>query len=258
MRGDNKLPRRRRRWTEAEEACLEQRWGTADPARIARSLGRTLGAVRVHAYRVMRLGPVSLATDRISARTLHRAIRGPGSNNLHPEEAFARLGLASRRVRNGGKTEYMIRQEDFWAWARGHMDYINLEHFTPGALGKEPEWMAAQREKRRGLKAKWQPWTEAEKRALRGRVEAGATIREAAALLGRSERSVEYQIKRMGKLRAVTEPKRPWSERERMRAAGLARAGYGTAEIARILGRPPEATRQAINRIMRHPFYGDW
>lgn len=248
----------RKRWTQEQKEWLECSWGVIGTNTIARKLGRSLGAVRCMAYRVLRLGPAGRASGCVSARELHRAIRGPSSNHNHPEQAFARMGLRSRRVRNNRQCGYMIRLEDFWKWARTHMDYIALDVFTPGTLGREPAWMERERKARAGRKATWQPWTEAETERLRMGIAGGETLRQIAADLGRTERSCEYRIARLGKTRPAPEPRRPWNERERMRAAGFFRAGYTYGEIGRIMGRSTEATRLAIKRIMRDPVCGSW
>lgn len=108
-----------RRWTEAEEARLEEAFGIVATRTLARELGRTTSAVH---QRALRLGLV--AEDDLSL-TQVREILGLGSD-YRLIYTWLREGILVRRTKYGGRRS-LIREDDLVAFLRANDHLIDRE-----------------------------------------------------------------------------------------------------------------------------------
>lgn len=238
-----------KRWSEEELRYLQTWWGRASIACIAQKLGRSEIAVYKQGQK-QRLGPQLWACGKISFSTLTTALRFAHSNMTALRARWISAGLPVRSRRFGGRMQYQVELDAFWAWAEAHQSMLNFERFEEGALGAEPEWVGRKRWMDRQRPAnRYKPWTAREDALLVNLLEQYSySYRDLARIFGRSEVSIEQRCVSLGlKLRPIKE-RRPWTEEEEQTMRRLRAEGHTVTAIARQLDRSEQSCRGKLKK----------
>lgn len=243
---------RRRPWTAEDEARLTNGWGHVSITRLARSLDRTEEAVKHRALR-LGLGPYVDASDLMTVSALASAITGTdahgSANRLRLQ--WTRLGLPVHRCTIARRRLWMVNVDEFWEWLDGHRAAVSLAKLEPGALGREPAWVAAKRRAdAQAPRCSYRAWTTAEDDKLRALLLEGVDMDTMAARLGRTTASVNSRMAALGTWRRPPKAaRREWTAAE---DAALHRAlveGLDLAQVAVQLGRSREACQGRCRRL---------
>lgn len=191
-------------WTVEDERYLEENIGTVTFNTIAKSLGKTTGAVITKAEK-LGISNTKVACGLITINEL--------SNILCVEWKVLKGWIdqydlpAKRRnfreYKRNKRCFYYIDIEEFWKWASLNKDLINWFPLERQALPLEPEWVE---ERRKSDYYKWitrrRYWTPEEDSKLWSMYyDQGITQKEIANTLLRTERAIEKRLKRLRELR---------------------------------------------------------
>ena len=163
-------PRKKKQWTEKEEAYLQDKWGTVSIKGLSKALGRSENAIIV---RAQRLGcGAHLESDvRISLNQFMLALYGGAQMGGYTTNRLIQNGLPVKWHRVKKNRFRVIDIEDFWKWAEKNKSLLDFSRFDKYTLGAEPDWVD---EKRKADFKKLQlhgqhnaAWTKAEDDKLR-------------------------------------------------------------------------------------------
>ena len=113
-------PRKKKQWTEKEEAYLQDKWGTVSIKGLSKALGRSENAIIVRAQR-LGCGAHLAGDTRISLNQLMLAIYG--KNMLgYTSDKLIRYGLPVKWHVVKKNRFRVIDIDAFWEWAgKGHI-----------------------------------------------------------------------------------------------------------------------------------------
>lgn len=195
-------PRKKKQWTEKEEAYLQDKWGTVSIKGLSKALGRSENAIIV---RAQRLGcGAHLESDvRIPLNQFMLALYGGAQIGGYTTNRLIQNGLPVKWHRVKKNRFRVIDIEDFWKWAEKNKSLLDFSRFDKYTLGAEPDWVD---EKRKADYKKMQlhgqhnaAWTKAEDDKLRYLLEKNRyTYSELAQELRHSEGAVKRRILDLG------------------------------------------------------------
>ena len=143
MRKLVEAPRKKKKWTDKEEAYLQDKWGTVSIKGLSKALGRSENAIIVRAKR-LGCGAHLAGDTRISLNQLMLAIYG--KNMLgYTSDKLIRHGLPVKWhvVR---KNRFRVIDIDvFWKWAEDNKSILDFSRFEKYGLGAEPDWVDVKR-----------------------------------------------------------------------------------------------------------------
>lgn len=240
-----------RHWTKEEELYLENRWGNVNFQSLIIATGRSKESIRKKVGR-MKLGP---AHESMPGVTLARLSEIVGFSlkviknwmNSHDLPAVKKKVTPERSF-------YYIREEDFWEWAESHRNLLSFSRIEPYSLGKEPEWVANQREidSMDLVKVKSSNWTDEEKLILRSMVNANRyTYKDISGRLNRSENSIRrmlYQMEIKARPLPIAE-KAPWTKKDEDYIVEKFTGGMPLNVIAENLNRTTSSIRAKFERM---------
>lgn len=227
-------------WTPEEIEYLEESWGNRSIQAIADKLGRSFAAVQLKS-RSMNLGSSRLGGDGIGLAQFAIAI-GVDAKTIR-ERWIGQYGLKTKKIKLTQRTLRKIKLDIFWPWAEKNKLILNFARFEPGALGKEPDWVA---EKRRAdqldpSKKNWnRPWTADEEQMLIAHTKSCKyTYQDLAKAFNRTEKAI---LRRLGKLGVPYRPNYQdchvkWTQDEINSMHELRSKGYSNAAIASVIGK---------------------
>ena len=228
-----------RHWTVAEKEYLEDKWGSLSLKAIGAHLGKSISAVKQKASR-LGLADARMSYDGITVNQLAVALN---KNYTSVKDWISRYNMpAKRKIFCKSARVLVIKHADFWKWAEGHKELLNLAKMEPNTLGAEPTWV---KEKRKAdlLRSQrtWQStaWTKQEDQRLVQLVKlADITYPDLAKQLNRTESSIR---RRLYDLNVKFRPARlnnhvKYTPEEVETLKRMAMAGYGYETIAAALG----------------------
>lgn len=234
-------PRKKKQWTEKEEAYLQDKWGTVSIKGLSKALGRSENAIIV---RAQRLGcGAHLESDvRISLNQFMLALYGGAQMGGYTSNRLIQNGLPVKWHRVKKNRFRVIDIEDFWKWAEKNKSLLDFSRFDKYTLGAERTgWMKSAR---RTLKscASWPTQRSLDKsRGRQAPVPAGEEsvyIQRAGAGAQTFRRS--HQAPDPGPWNrdsASSVPPRKWTEEEVETLCSMVDAGYDFTLIAEKLNR---------------------
>ena len=251
-------PRKKKQWTEKEEAYLQDKWGTVSIKGLAKALGRSENAVVVRAQR-LGCGAHLAGDTRISLNQLMLAIYG--KNMLgYTSDKLIRYGLPVKWHVVKKNRFRVIDIDAFWKWAEDNKSILDFSRFEKYSLGAEPEWVDIKRkadfEKLQKHGEHNAAWTSAEDNKLRHLLDKGTyTYTDLARELRHSEGAVKRRILDLKiDKRPVRVPSRKWTEEEIETLCKMVDQGYDFTLIAEKLNRTALATRGKYERL-QNPEY---
>ena len=253
MRKLVEAPRKKKKWTDKEEAYLQDKWGTVSIKGLSKALGRSENAIIVRAKR-LGCGAHLAGDTRISLNQLMLAIYG--KNMLgYTSDKLIRHGLPVKWhvVR---KNRFRVIDIDvFWKWAEDNKSILDFSRFEKYGLGAEPDWVDVKR------KADYKSCSFTASTMQRGRrrktissdtcLSKGTyTYSDLAAELRHSEAAIKCRILGLGiNKKPVRCPSRKWTEEEVETLCNMVDAGYDFTLIAEKLNRTALATRGKFERL---------
>lgn len=137
-------PRKKKQWTEKEEAFLQDKWGTVSIKGLSKALGRSENAIIV---RAQRLGcGAHLESDvRISLNQFMLALYGGAQMGGYTSNRLIQNGLPVKWHRVKKNRFRVIDIEDFWKWAEKNKSLLDFSRFDKYTLGAEPDWVDEKR-----------------------------------------------------------------------------------------------------------------
>lgn len=136
-------PRKKKQWTEKEEAYLQDKWGTVSIKGLSKALGRSENAIIVRAQR-LGCGAHLAGDTRISLNQLMLAIYG--KNMLgYTSDRLIRYGLPVKWHVVKKNRFRVIDIDAFWKWAEDNKSLLDFSRFEKYSLGAEPDWVDVKR-----------------------------------------------------------------------------------------------------------------
>lgn len=136
-------PRKKKQWTEKEEAYLQDKWGTVSIKGLSKALGRSENAIIVRAQR-LGCGAHLAGDTRISLNQLMLAIYG--KNMLgYTSDKLIRYGLPVKWHVVKKNRFRVIDIDAFWRWAEDNKSILDFSRFEKYSLGAEPDWVNVKR-----------------------------------------------------------------------------------------------------------------
>lgn len=136
-------PRKKKQWTEKEEAYLQDKWGTVSIKGLSKALGRSENAIIVRAQR-LGCGAHLAGDTRISLNQLMLAIYG--KNMLgYTSDRLIRYGLPVKWHVVKKNRFRVIDIDAFWKWAEDNKSILDFSRFEKYGLGAEPDWVDVKR-----------------------------------------------------------------------------------------------------------------
>lgn len=194
-------PRKKKQWTEKEEAYLQDKWGTVSIKGLSKALGRSENAIIVRAQR-LGCGAHLAGDTRISLNQLMLAIYG--KNMLgYTSDKLIRYGLPVKWHVVKKNRFRVIDIDAFWKWAEDNKSILDFSRFEKYGLGAEPDWVDVKRKadyKKLQLHGQHNAaWTKTEDDKLRYLLSKGTyTYSDLAAELRHSEGAIKRRILDLG------------------------------------------------------------
>lgn len=194
-------PRKKKQWTEKEEAYLQDKWGTVSIKGLSKALGRSENAIIVRAQR-LGCGAHLAGDTRISLNQLMLAIYG--KNMLgYTSDRLIRYGLPVKWHVVKKNRFRVIDIDAFWKWAEDNKSILDFSRFEKYSLGAEPDWVDVKRKadyKKLQLHGQHNAaWTKTEDDKLRHLLSKGTyTYSDLAAELRHSEGAIKRRILDLG------------------------------------------------------------
>lgn len=189
----NISPNPSRKWTKEECEYVRENIGVSTVKVIAKTLGRTEGAVKIQASK-LNMGRIVDISGKLNMNDFC-SITGLSRDYV--------IGLikdydfpAKKKVVVSTGKYWRIDIDEFWEWVYNNKERINLHRMEEGALGLEPKWMKEKRQEDI-MKAK-KPFTPYEDNMLKFLANKGENIKSIAKELGRSYKSVYMRARRLG------------------------------------------------------------
>lgn len=228
-------------WTQEEVNILEDKWGTVSIPQIAKTLGKTVYAVKNKAFR-MGLETFIDSGDYITFNKFIKAI-GYGGNYSYLEKRLLKLDFPIKHKKYIKMNYKVVYLKDFWKWVEQHKQDISFAKFEKGILGEEPKWVEEKRKADFTNPSKLnhnRKWTRSEDNLL---IEKTKLCRYTYKDLARDFNRTENAIKR--RLYDLAVPYRPvpldnhikWTEEENQKMFELNKKGYDTYAIAKALNK---------------------
>lgn len=187
-----------KKWTAEEDDYLQDSWGTHSPQGIAHALGRTTLSVVVRAKQ-KHLGSFTGVGVYINRNQAACMVNVDNNTIKRSWEVYHGLEFKKKQARSNGKTQYLIKFDDFIKWLEEHQELWDSRKVEQYALGYEPEWLVKKRKrdsentnKLRGAK-----YTPEEDAKIVMYLKQDKTQKEIGELLKRSEASVNARIGRL-------------------------------------------------------------
>jgi hypothetical protein len=241
----------RKCWTEEECIYLEEKWGVVSIPTIASSLGRTLDAVRLKAFK-LGLGRHLHCGEYITLCQLAKAL---GRSYTCILDTWIPRGFKYKTKVSVTKKYKITYIEDFWKWAKKNKDLMDFSKMEENTLGKEPKWVA---EKRKAdiaaTRYKKTPWTSKEETLLKSLLNSYKySYREISQRLGRTEGAIKKRMVDLGLMQRPIKADNhiPWTDREVALIVDLDSKGYTPEIISEKLGgiRSSIAVRGKLERM---------
>lgn len=241
----------RPRWTKDEEAYLSDNWGHIPLPNLCKQLKRSKKAILV---RVQRLGlpPFLESGEYITLNQLITAVTGSMKSYSYKIKSWVEnRGLPVHNKRNNQCTWRVIYIDEFWKWAEKNRSFIDFSKMEPLILGKEPEWVEAQRRQDSISNANYRkdPWTPQEDARLKDYLKQFKYgYAELSKMLGRSAGAIQRRICDLGlKERPLkADNHASWEEKHFQILADMIRAGYSYGAIGEALGKSEKAIRGRV------------
>lgn len=234
-----------KRWTKKEIDYLQAKFGITSINGLARSLGRSKGAVQLKANR---LGLLSYAAS--DSLTLSDFCKCTGISRATVQYWIKNFEFPTIKRRKA-KYRY-VEPDSFWIWAEKNRCRINWADFPIRAIYPEPDWVEQLR-RSNGLVNKRRPWTDWEISELRYLLKQEKyTYPEISERLNRNHSAIKRKIYDLQipywPIYVNRGTAERYSEEEIETAVSLYKEGYPLSSISKKLGRTEAGLRGKLER----------
>lgn len=244
---------KRRKWSKEDIDFLENKWGVISTPALAKTLNRTITAVKWKAEK-MELGNFFESGDFIVFNQLIK-ILGYKTDSGYLSTKFKKLGLTIKyKVSKKRKTK-VVYIKDFWNWAEKNQKHLNFANFEKDALGEEPVWVDKKRKidlnnpTKKNMKRKW---TKEEDNLLIEKLKLYRyTYKDLAKEFDRTEFAIRSRIRKLNiKHRALYEDnQKKWTEEEVKKSLELYLKGYSIDFIAKKIDKSSAGIYEKIKKL---------
>ncbi|MHB8061283.1 MAG: hypothetical protein ACYDG2_01410 [Ruminiclostridium sp.] len=246
----------KRRWTEEDETYLSENWGHIPVPNLCKQLSRTKNAILV---RVQRLGlpPFLESGEYITLNQIFLAVTGSMTGYSYKMTSWIEnRGFPIHNKRNNQCTWRVVYIEEFWKWAEKNRSFIDFSKMEPLILGKEPEWVAAQRRQDTisNVNYRKDPWTKKEDALLMEYLKQFKYgYAEMSKMLGRSAGAIQRRIcdLKLKERPLKADNHKSWEGCHFQILADMIKAGYSYGAIGEILGKSEKAVRGRVYDFYR-------
>jgi hypothetical protein len=190
-----------RSWTNEDIQYLQDSWGTVSIKGIAKTLDRSVNAVKLKAQRIGLIDP-RFSFEGITVNQLAAALNITYSLLKHWIELYD--FPAKKKVFCQSSRVLVVQYSDFWKWAEKNKQMIDFSKVEKNILGPEQFWVTEKRDadfikKRKIKKSNNHPWTADEDNILKGMLKAFRyTYPEISQRINRSEGAIKRRIMDLG------------------------------------------------------------
>jgi len=243
-------------WTQSDLTTLSDMWGEKSIPHIAKTLGRSVNAVKIKAWK-LGLGAHMESSPYIIFQQFATALGYPSSTG-YLKMRLKRDGFPFVRKKVENNSFLMVDLDAFWKWAAKNKDKLNFANFELNALGAEPKWVAAKRTADwKAAQISKEPWTKHEDEKLQRMLEKRSYgYAGIAAELNRTEGAVKRRMCDLGlELRPIKAKPMPWTDDEVKTLQEMRGRGCGYEEIAAVLGRSALSCRGRVERLENPDYF---
>jgi len=237
-------------WTQSDLTTLSDMWGEKSIPHIAKTLGRSVNAIRLKASR-LGLGAHMESSPYIVYQQFAIAL-GYTGNTSYLKMRLKRDGFPFVRKKVENNSFLMVDLDAFWKWTAKNKDKLNFANFELNALGAEPKWVAAKRTADwKAAQISKEPWTKHEDEKLQRMLEKRSYgYAEISTELNRTEGAIKKRMLDLRlELRPIKAKPMPWTDDEVKTLQEMRGRGYGYEEIGVVLGRSALSCRARVERL---------
>lgn len=234
----------KRLWTDEEIEYLASNWGVKSINAMAKTLGRTVKAVKEKGHK-LKLGPITESSEYLTSNQLAKII-GVDSKTIIRAIKSGKLKGSYRKL-GEKKKYYRISINSFWKYAKQSPNTIRWDEFEVNSLGKEPKWVSKYRKMKMPIR-RYRIWTSEEENLLKLYRKNNIKIKEIANLLNRSEVAVESKVQEICEKKVIAIN---WKEEEDKILIKLKEKGYSDSAIAKQLGRSTGSIENRRRRLTK-------
>lgn len=244
-------------WTTAETDYLEERWGNTSIPHIAKTLGKSINAIKLKAGKIG-LDTFLQSGEEITFLDLCKALGRP-NNYGYWSTSWVTHGFPMKYKKVITKKFMVVNIAAFWKWAEKHKYLVNFAKFETNTLGKEPKWVPIKRRADvEAAKYKTTPWTKAEDNHLISLLNTYKYgYREISIRLSRTEGAIKRRVCDLKlKQRPIkAENHTPWTDNEIQTVFTMVEKGYKPQVIAEYIDRSACAIRGLLERTFGTEVY---
>lgn len=250
-----KLENASKKWNYKEIEYLKNSWGAVSIKSIAKTLNRSVKAVKLKAGR-LKLGNWFDWSEFLTLNQFHQMLFNKPLAD-YTVGIWKRAGMPIKNIKKINKTYQMISLEAFIRWYKNHKTIIDLSLTEDGDFGIEPDWLKEKRKADKMARAyKSRPWTKLEDDSLKVLLSTYRYgYREISIRLKRTEGSIKRRMLDLGiKQRPLRADNTTlWTEQEIAIVKDKHLKGYKSVVIAEFVNR----SALAINGLLeRHNYFG--
>ena len=237
------------KWTHEELEYLRQQWGQVSIPYIAKTLKRSVEAIRIKAYRIG-LGNFIMRGEYITISEFYNCLGV--SYKGHDIQRLIAAKFPISEITIVTKKRKVIFMDTFFNWFKKNIHLLDLSKCEKGCFGYEPEWFDIKRQAdKRANTYKKTKWTESEDRQLLSLLKFYKYgYRELSIKLKRTEGAIRQRLRDLKvKMRPIrAEDHNLWTEDEVKKLKELYMQGYKPCIIAEYINR----TALAIQGKLEH------
>lgn len=233
-----------KKWKKEDEMQLEEKWGTKAIEKLAKELGRTVGALRTKAWS-MKLGGQLEADGNIMKISDIEKYIGISRSRIETLEKNGLICLKKKKITKSKKTK-CIETKDLLEFLKNNQDIWDSRRLTDQIFVVEPDWLKEKIERdRKNPPIQKKRWTETERNLARTLLLAGHDYEQIGNRLERTKGSVRRELINMLLSYRIA---RFWKGNE-IKIIQEMYSHKTAQEIGEIIGRSEKAVRGKIGQL---------
>lgn len=244
-------------WSNEEIEFLEDNWGYKSIPVIAKSLNRTISAVKAKAVK-LGLGD---HLDSGKYITFNQLIKELGYKDSYTWvlERYTRYGCPIKTKKKLKHAYKVINIDEFWKWAEENKDIVKFNKLEENSLGKEPAWVKEKRildKSNLKIVNNNRLWTKEEDNLLIAKVKSYRyTWADLAKEFNRTEPAIRKRLQRLNcPYRPIARNNKVgWTKEENNELKELFLKGYSSDFIAKKLNKSEFAIIERIRILKANP-----
>lgn len=229
-----------RLWTKEEITFLEESWGYKSVKTIAKMLNRSENAVLIKKDK-LGLGAFLENGDYITFKQLLGTLGYCETGSWIEKSWIENRGFSIKYKRVNKNRFKVVNLNDFWKWAEKNQSFLDFSKFERYALGKEPKWVEAKRQRDiiNNANYKKSKWTQSEDERLIFLVnQYKYTYQEISKMMQRTENAIGHRLAELNiKARPIKKDSHltKWTKKETEELKRLIKDGYDFETMQNVL-----------------------